>query len=453
MAKNKKHLYFVNNTVYETLTELAKDAGISYPAAYARKRRGWTDEEIFHGRPKTKKEDNLSKTKKTVSKKRGAKSTAIIINGKKYDSVRHAYNVLQPEVPLNTVRQRLYYGWSLEESLEIVKRADGRRTPSTARMLFLEGERLNSSEAARKYQVPYSTVLDRIRRGATDEQAVGLSPIARGELRAQSTIKRKKRIQRDYHVGGKTYNSIRELADAYDLSPTLIYNRINQNGWSLQKAVSEPISEEVTINGVTYRSALQAFEKIGITSLSVFQERKRRGLTLEVCLGLESLPNIYRHEVNGKSFTTLENVASFYNITLGQLNSRLQYMSLEEAVIYTPSNGRYSKTIFERDSALANTIGHLYFVKIEFEEGALHKIGITQNSVKHRLSKQSYAHTVIREFEGKLSKIYEVEQAVLSEFQDLHYRADDEFEGRTETFLLTKQEEIEMLNFILDKLE
>lgn len=126
-------------------------------------------------------------------------------------------------------------------------------------------------------------------------------------------------------------------------------------------------------------------------------------------------------------------------------------MSLEQAVIYKPSNGRFSESIFEKNQELANTLGTLYFVRVNLTNGSLHKIGITKKETGQRF----YSHDIeiIAEAKGKLYDLYRLEQKIITEFSELHYRAEDEFEGRTETFLLMDDEEKEILRFISENLK
>jgi hypothetical protein len=143
-------------------------------------------------------------------------------------------------------------------------------------------------------------------------------------------------------------------------------------------------------------------------------------------------------------------VANKYDIKESVLWSRLNRMSISEAVVYNPSNGRYTTKRFKADPALARSVGYLYFVQIRFPGGSLHKVGITQRKVKARFA----AHPNYREItviEGRLGDLFLVEQSILREFRKKVYRAEDEFEGRTETFLLTADEEKAMLKAIQAK--
>lgn len=440
LSKNTQRKYVVEGRRYSSLKALSQAAGISYQAAVKRMHRGWTDEEILNGRRSANAEKR--------PKEKKPRGMPVQVNGVTYENLRHAYDSLQPSVSFNAVRARLRYQWSVEEALEATRKIDGRKANHRVKRLTLNGATFSAKEAAERFNIPYSTVLDRLSRGATAEQVIGVAPIAPGDLisQAEAYRGRKARIKKNYIVDGATYKSIPELANAYGLSPQLVYNRMRDNGWSAKRAVTEPISEPVTVNGTTYRSAMNAWDAIGQTTFTTFTARRTNGYPLEVCLGLEPLPSLERYELHGKTYGSIAEVALAYDLTAAQLRSRLQRMSLEEAVDYSPSNGRYSEAVFNENPALAQSIGRLYFVRISLPSGTLHKVGITQREVSQRF--HGFMYQTVAEYQGALFLLYQIEQKVLAEFRDYHYRADDDFEGKTETFLLMDDEEMEMLRFV-----
>lgn len=442
--RNSRRIWVIGSREFTSLKDLAKEAGISYEAAVKRSHRGWSDEEIFYGRTKQKKE-KVVEPKKTRGK-------SVCVKGEEYQNLRHAFDSIAPNCTFNTVRARLRYGWNLEEALEVEQKIDGRKSNANSKKLTIDDIALSVSQAAKKYSVPYSTVLDRLNRGASPKQAVGLEDIKKGDLLPQSKAykNRKEREKKAYLVEGVVYRSVTELARAYGLAPALVYNRMRDNGWTPERSVKEGITETVKVQGITYRSSMNAWDEVGKTSFSTYQGRKLQGLPLEVCLGLEPLPRLERYDIDGVSYGSLADVAKAYDLTVGQLVSRLNNMTLEQAIIYKPSNGRYSESTFEKNPDLANTPGTLYFIRVALTDGVLHKIGITQKETTQRF----YSHDieVIEEVRGRLRDLYDLEQMIISEFSEFHYRAEDEFEGRTETFLLLDEEEKEVLNFISESL-
>jgi len=125
-------------------------------------------------------------------------------------------------------------------------------------------------------------------------------------------------------------------------------------------------------------------------------------------------------------------------------------MTISEAVAYNPSNGRYTAKRFKCDPELARSVGYLYFVQIALPSGSFHKVGITRRTVESRFAGQPHYRTILV-IEGILADLFVVEQSLIKEFRGNLCRAEDEFEGRTETFLLTEQEEEAMLKSIQEK--
>ena len=331
------------------------------------------------------------------SRKKPASSRSVEINGIKYESIKSAYNAIKPKASYNTVKQRIIVsGWSDEEAFEFVEHRNIRTI----------------------------------------------------NKRGKSVGKNKLFI-----VDSKEYHSVRELADTYKLPYALVYNRMHK-GWSAEKAVKEPVSETVIVNGKSYRSAQAAWKAVGKTSFITFQGRKNRGFSLDICLGLASIPKLGKYKVFGKVFSTVEEIAKEFSLTVGQINHRLQTMSLEEAITYTPQNkGQYNYTRFRDDPKLAKTIGNFYFVQIETRDGILHKVGITVQPIKSRLNSSKIK--IIAQFRGEMKKLFNLEQLLLKKFHDNHYRASEAFDGRTETFIFSEVEEAEVLKTIeyeLDRL-
>ncbi|MBL9144419.1 MAG: hypothetical protein JNM99_12140 [Verrucomicrobiaceae bacterium] len=318
------------------------------------------------------------------------RGTPIEIDGVIYANLAAAYNSIKPPVSLNTVKQRLrVYHWTAKQALGLESRVDGR-----------------SIRTERPSHRPAKTLISAF---------------------------------------GITYPDIAALAKAHGISYHLVYNRLKY-GWTAEKAVTEAIGQSVDVNGKTYKSALNAWEQLGKTTLFVFNSRRQAGHDLMICLGLAPLRD-QSHQIDGKTYPSLLAVAEAYGIKESVLASRLNRMSISEAARYAPSNGRYSSKRFKEEPELAHSIGWLYFVEINFPTGALHKVGITQRTVEARFLGQC-EYRVLGAFRGELAKLFEVEQALIKEFKENSYRAEEEFEGRTETFILNKEEEQALISFI-----
>lgn len=165
----------------------------------------------------------------------------IVIYGKWYPSISDAIEKLKPDVAEVTIRARKRYGWTPEQMFGYEKRDKRKEKKDTK---------------------------EKRERVIQDEEIV---------------------------VNGVKYSSIREACDDHDIKPSVVYNRLSQNKnkppekqWTIESAITTPVKvRSVVINGVKYRSANDAFNKIGKVSFTTYQGRREMGKRLEVCLGLE----------------------------------------------------------------------------------------------------------------------------------------------------------------------
>jgi hypothetical protein len=128
-------------------------------------------------------------------------------------------------------------------------------------------------------------------------------------------------------------------------------------------------------------------------------------------------------------------LAAEFGLTGGALSQRFRRMDLKDALAFVaPHNGRYSQAYFAKYPEVAASAGRLYFVRLETQDGLLHKIGITLNSVRERLKRK---FELVGEFQGRLEDLFDIEQQIIARFADSHKRGAEKFEGKTETFRLT----------------
>lgn len=440
-----RRTYTVDGVNFDSLKALADAAGISYMSAVKRAQRGMSDAEIFYGHTK---QPIITKPKNPPV----PRGKSVEVEGKKYENLQQAFNTLKPSITFNAARQRIRRGQSIEDAFLLTGIQDGRSVKVRDQNLVIDGVRLTSEQASKQFGVPQSTIRDRKARGASDAQTVGLAPIAPGELkkRSEAYIDRRPIQRNTLDVAGVEYESITALAKAYGLDHALVYNRIKVYGWNPERAVKEPVAEPATVDGVTYRSAQAAWEKIGETAFSLFSARRAEGMDVRVCLGIDPLPPRERYEIDGKTYSNLDGLAEAYNLSPGQLSGRLRTMTIEEAVNYRPIHGRYTSAKFRADPELAARQASLYFVSLEAKDGQLHKIGITTRTTKARFHRSK--HKTIALWSGTLEAMYKIEQEILQEFAENHYRAEDEFDGRTETFIFLPEEEARVVQRISEKI-
>jgi hypothetical protein len=367
--------------VQYNLKELAAHRGISYEAVIKRVERGWSDEEIAHGKLKTVK----------VPKKENIKlMKSFIVSGIEYENVVKAYDAIKPVTSLNTVRARLRSRFSPEEAFDLLPRV--------------------------------KTRADQIR----SDQKTWETQTTKGP----------------FLVEDKQYATIAELADTFRVPYSRIWNRLKA-GWNPEKAVLQKPTTEVEFDGVKYRSAHDAWTQIGQSSSAVYNSRKSAGHSLPVCLGLQPLPSQV-WELYGERYDSLEKVAQKWGIGASVLKSRIQRgMSMEEALEFLPFCGRYNSTYFENQPEEAAKTGSLYLVAINFPQGPRLKIGVTKQTLKKRLSGLDF--TELLKVDGLLPALVAIERRVCEAFNQYRKAPNGSFSGRTETFICEPglREEIE----------
>ena len=434
-AKPTEREFVVDGIVYKGIAELARAAGISYSAAVRRCYRGFSDQEMFYGRQK--------KGHKALEQPKGdRRRRPVVIAGVQYASIKEAYKALKPKATLCSVGARLRKGWAIEQAFELEKRVDG-RSVAAKHKLTIDGAALSVREAALKYGIKARSIRDRLNRGATSAQAVGIEKIPPGSLQRRTHAPKnapRPRKQVCYEVDGTAYASVASLARAYEMPYALVSMRITRYGWDPKRAVSEPPYESVVVNGVCYPSATHAWRAVGRTPEATFNRRRMNGHSLGQCLGLEPMPTRTNWEIGGKTYHSLQEVATSYGLTKAVLQRRLVSMDIEEAVRFRGHNvGRYTLRRCKQNRRLAKSLATLYFVRVTTHEGVLQKIGITRQSVAGRFS--SHRFELLSTYWGSLESVLKMEQGLLRRFSMYLYAAEKSFGGRTETLLLLPEEE------------
>ena len=151
----------LNGVVYQSRVQVAKAFGLSSDVIRYRIEKGWTPEQIVGLAPEPEKD---------LSKVTG-KAKPTTVDGRMFDSLKQA--VQYYGVKYGAAKQRLgQYGWSLQEALELKEREQ----PGTK--IAVEGVEYPSiSAAALAYEISASGLCNRLRKGYTPEQAVGIVPI------------------------------------------------------------------------------------------------------------------------------------------------------------------------------------------------------------------------------------------------------------------------------------
>jgi hypothetical protein len=176
------------------------------------------------------------------------------LHGVQYPSISalaRAYNV-EPD----RVKKRVFDGWTLLEAVGLEKRNIYKRTNP-----IHVGDRdfNNFREAADYFKIPYKVVRARSSEGWSLEEIF--------EITTRDGLARRQRV---YFVNGNEYRSMKDLADAFHLSPAVVSSRFSM-GWTAEEAVGLKTRPRFTnrpspivVDGVRYESKTEACRKLGI---------------------------------------------------------------------------------------------------------------------------------------------------------------------------------------------
>ena len=357
-------------------------------------------------------------------------------------------------VKVVTFRNRIRNGWTVDQAMELEPKVDSRTTKSTK--YKVDSKNLSISQLSKKHLTPVSTIRDRLSRGASIEQAIGLEPIAKNSLKTQREVKKKQNTSTPINltVFGKSYTSYKSLADEYGINATTLNQRIVKYGHSPEYAVTmKGKNNTVNVGGKTYKSKAAFARACGLSS-AVLLSRIMNGWSLEQIAGIEERVTRSSIFYNDKHYNSLKLLADEIGIPETVLRSRLHYgKTIEEAVDAgqrIKNSGRYNTTILSRDVGLANALGCLYFVTININGNYRHKIGITKDSVNKRLKGEGYEFKVIKKVKGTLLECYELEQELLALLYDKRDETitSDMLDGYSEIFNLNDDD----INIVIDLL-
>lgn len=144
--------------------------------------------------------------------------------------------------------------------------------------------------------------------------------------------------KKPYVVNGKKYRSIRAVAEDYGLSTATLYSRIHQ-GLSLAEAVNyEPYSRKYehtncVIKGKKFRTKRLAAEYYGISYTAVYAEMKRLGVSYEEALISKlNRRNNNAVTIDGITYKSKLDACRRLGLNYNTIRGRLRYgFSIEDA--------------------------------------------------------------------------------------------------------------------------
>lgn len=120
------------------------------------------------------------------------------------------------------------------------------------------------------------------------------------------------------HLGNK-YPSVKAMCEVYAIDESVYLARI-KNGWDKESALTEKVgrvNKRICYKGIYYRSLNSLFEAYGLTNRTLFYDRKRAGWTLEQILETPvakgGLNNIcYDH--TGRKFYSVSDMCEYWEV-------------------------------------------------------------------------------------------------------------------------------------------
>ena len=196
-----------------------------------------------------------------------------------------------------------------------------------SKQITLEGKTFSTiKEAAEYYNLDYVKIRNRLHIGWTLEEAFEL--VFRNNS-CNSII-----------VDGKTFNSIREATEYYNLDYNTVFVRLKR-GWSIEEAFElidrNDTYKLITVEGKTFESVAEACRYYNL-DYAVVIYRLNNSWSIEEAFELidrkRKQIEVKGKEitVEGKTFNSIKEAAKYYNLALGTVNARLNRgWSIEEA--------------------------------------------------------------------------------------------------------------------------
>jgi hypothetical protein len=330
--------------------------------------------------------------------------------------------------------------------------------PSPRGPFIVEGKEYKSiSELADEYNLNRNAIYKRFSRGKTDDDLI--PPKHR-----KSDVEPEKKINYKFYVDGKGFKSEVEACNFFGVK-FVTYRSRKYKGYSIEEClgITENSnlggkrftsnqhfhkSKEVIVNGEKYKSRADAARAFGKTPEQV-RSLLDKGRTLEEALGLEIADLRYTITYEGIKYRSLKELCEEKDLKITTIQSRINRgMTLDDSILegdYIENEGRYNLTILKRDKELSNSMGYLYFIRLNLNDEWKHKIGITAKSTEQRMKGIKYE--LLFEVSSTLINCYKFEQVLLKKYKhkrDLRKGGQD-LDGFTEVLNLDTNEEKEII--------
>lgn len=301
----KSREFIHNGVVYESKRAFCEHHGIKYELFIHRLRSGMTVEQAISPTP-------LSKQKPAVE--------VTDHKGITFESVQAMCDAYGIRVA--TYKYRLAHGWDLESTLTTPlnsKRIVQKEKEKKMRCYDHKGNGYRSKrEMCEAYGISIYTFKKR------QESGMNLADSLETPVETEKAFAFK-----DHE--GRTFDGLREMCSAWGVSVHTYQKRVSL-GYSIERALSEPDDSAAVRDhkGNSYPTIQSMCEAYGITA-SLYNSRIRRGKSLQEAL--ETPLEDQSVEYEGITYSSLKELAEKKNINAGTLRSRIKMgWSLDEAV-------------------------------------------------------------------------------------------------------------------------
>jgi len=392
------------------------------------------------------------------------------VKGKKFNSLTECYKANQDiaRCSLRRFYQRVQEGMPIEKAITTPLFATRKNYQFT-----VEGVQYYLiKDIADAYNLPMNTVYKRFSRGKKGDDLIPENK--RKNYVKHEPIKKEEKLK--FYVKGIGYKSGADACRKNNVKYVTFIKRL-QWGWTESEALGidqrKNISrrmlahkeyhgkkrtkgKEAIVNGRVFNSVADAARFYKRNPDSVANMMRIKKLTLEQVLNVKPYETSNTIKYKGKIYKNLKHLSKEINFPFNLLRSRTQYggMSPSDAIALGRekilNQGKYNASIFYKNPILASSIGTLYFVALTINNQEKFKIGITKQSVKHRMIAEGFKYKIIQTVKLKLYECYKIEQELIKKYdnyKDKHVRSKD-LDGYTEIFNFSNNIVKEISNLI-----
>lgn len=348
-----------NGEIYPSLSALAREFDVPRHTLQNAINKGESLQELLKPTPVEETPVKAKKTANPVAKK-NARNKPIEFQGETYPSLSALAREFK--VPRHTLQNAINRGESLESVLapepaqkKTVKKTQAKSNKSLIdsqdkrrnNPVEFQGEKYASERAlSAAFGIPHATFYQRVKRGWTIEEALGIDKKSRAETSKRNNAPRAKPLS----VGKKEYPSIKAAAEAHKIPAYRVTQRL-KHGWTPEEALGLK-SRESKVNttaisfkcrGKSYRSVGAFCREFNLTPQHV-SYHMLKGRTPEEILdrhegksakktGLLSIKDLAPFKVAGETFHTAAQLARHFGKDTAKVTGRLRNgWSAEKAV-------------------------------------------------------------------------------------------------------------------------